>query len=157
MHLNGATVEGGVYLNEATVKGGVHLNGATVKGGVYLNEATVEGGVHLNGATVEGGVIDSAAPNIPDLDRCILTAINATPGGKLEQAAWHTCETAHCRAGWAVIVAGTAGAALEKRLGTPAAAAALYTASGLAVPDFYDTNNARVLSSIRARSNKLQV
>ncbi len=43
---------------------------------------------------------------------------------------WHsTCGTTHCRAGWVIILAGDAGKALEKQLGTPIAAIKIYRAS----------------------------
>lgn len=128
-------LEEGVYLTEATVEGGVYLSGATVKGRVYLD-----------GASIKEGIIDSAAPQLESLDAKILAAI---AGGKLEQQTWHTCKTTHCRAGWAIIVAGEQGALLEKRLGPPAAAAALYTAAGLPIPDFYNMNNEEVLAQIK--------
>ena len=56
---------------------------------------------------------------------------------------WHSCESAHCRAGWAITLAGRAGKALEERLGTNAAAALIYMASDPClehVPDWYATN-----------------
>ena len=53
---------------------------------------------------------------------------------------WHTCETAHCRAGWVVALAGDAGKALEERHGTPSAAKLIYRESGYSISTsrFYD-------------------
>ena len=42
---------------------------------------------------------------------------------------WHTCDTTHCRAGWVVHLAGKAGYELEDKLGTPLAAAKIYSES----------------------------
>ena len=53
---------------------------------------------------------------------------------------WHICETTHCRAGWVVHLTGAAGKAMERCLGTPAAAALIYIKSDPKlerVPDFY--------------------
>ena len=53
---------------------------------------------------------------------------------------WHSCETAHCRAGWVVTLAGEAGKALEWAIGTPAAAAVIYMSSDPElekIPNFY--------------------
>lgn len=72
---------------------------------------------------------------IPDIDRAILAA--AERDG-LNMSRWH-CGTTHCRAGWAVHLAGKAGYALEDRLGPAAAGALIYEASrpGVPRPDFY--------------------
>ena len=59
--------------------------------------------------------------------------------------AWH-CGTAHCRAGWVVTLAGDAGIALEARIGTAAAALAIYLASDPSrwlreqLPNFYSSD-----------------
>ena len=42
---------------------------------------------------------------------------------------WHTCEKTHCRAGWAVTLAGEAGKKLESFHNTPLAAMMIYDAS----------------------------
>jgi hypothetical protein len=67
-------------------------------------------------------------------------------GGILEMGSYHTCATTHCRAGWAVWLAGPIGTALEFGFGTNAAAALIHTASCPAlngkVPDFFATNEA---------------
>jgi len=55
---------------------------------------------------------------------------------------WH-CGTSHCRAGWVVELAGEGGKALERAIGTSAAAAMIYMASDPKleeVPDFYASN-----------------
>ena len=58
---------------------------------------------------------------------------------------WH-CGTSHCRAGWVVTLAGQPGLDLEAKIGTPAAAMAIYMASdperwkNERLPDFYCDN-----------------
>ena len=55
----------------------------------------------------------------------------------------HPCGTKHCRAGWVVTLAGEDGAKLEDKIGTAAAAAAIYMASDpeiKKIPDFYASN-----------------
>ena len=42
---------------------------------------------------------------------------------------WHTCEKTHCRAGWAVTLAGPEGKALEERFNTSLAAMMIYDKS----------------------------
>jgi len=77
---------------------------------------------------------------VENLDQEILHRIEH--GAALEMGAWHTCATTHCRAGWAVVLAGEAGEKLEEALGTNAAGALIYHAAypDLPVPDFYASN-----------------
>lgn len=42
---------------------------------------------------------------------------------------WHTCENTHCRAGWAITLAGEAGKKLEGFYNTALAAMLIYDAS----------------------------
>ncbi|HKD44683.1 MAG TPA: hypothetical protein VKD24_03420 [Candidatus Angelobacter sp.] len=83
-----------------------------------------------------------------DLDASILVAIEA--GGGLNMACWHTCETTHCRAGWAVHLSGWDGYYLENRFGAGVAGALIYAASrpGERVPDF-SASAEEALSDIR--------
>jgi hypothetical protein len=56
---------------------------------------------------------------------------------------WHTCETTHCRAGWAVFLAGQAGKELEEKTSTLFAAMQIYKASSeirVFPPQFYKPN-----------------
>ena len=74
-------------------------------------------------------------PVVSDLDLRIEEVTR--PNGALDMARWHTCETTHCRAGWAIQLAGAEGAALEARVGPSAAGALIYAASGShPVPSF---------------------
>ncbi len=57
---------------------------------------------------------------------------------------WHTCKNTHCRAGWAVALAGGAGRKLEARFDTLSAAMKIYDASApgykINPSRFFDTN-----------------
>ena len=90
----------------------------------------------------------SEIPISPQIDAKILAAIEA--GGALNMDAWHTCETTHCRAGWAVHLAGKAGYDLQDKVGPQRAGAMIYRASrpGKPAPWFFDTNE-HALADIR--------
>jgi hypothetical protein len=79
---------------------------------------------------------------IPAIHQAIYAA--ASQPEALEMGDWHTCANTHCRAGWAVILAGKEGKALEKRFGTALAAMMIYDAScpGYRINPcrFYDDN-----------------
>jgi hypothetical protein len=72
-------------------------------------------------------------------------------GGKftLEMGQYHTCETTHCRAGFAIIAAGERGLELERKLGSDTAGRIIYVSSrpGIPCPDFY-CDNETALSDI---------
>jgi Pentapeptide repeats (8 copies) len=93
------------------------------------------------------------APVVPRIDAAILARIES--GGVLDMKEWHICETTHCRAGWAVTLAGEAGKELEDKIGTNAAAALIYTASrqGERVPDWFASNE-DALADIRLHAAK---
>lgn len=66
---------------------------------------------------------------------------------------WH-CGTTHCRAGWAIHLAGEAGYKLENELGPAVAGALIYQASDPnleRVPDFF-ANHQEALADIRAKA-----
>ncbi len=80
-------------------------------------------------------------PTVENIDAKILASIEA--GGKLEMKAWHSCETTHCRAGWACLLAGYAGGLLEGKTSSYLAGRLIYEKSrpGIPYPDFFATNN----------------
>jgi uncharacterized protein YjbI with pentapeptide repeats len=91
----------------------------------------------------------SDVPVVENLHRKILQAIEGD--GALEMSQWHTCETTHCRAGWAIHLAGAAGYKLEKEVGASVAGALISLRSCPfleRVPNFYATNEA-ALEDIR--------
>src|SRR5690606_20934147 len=91
-------------------------------------------------------------PVVPNLDRQILDRIERG-GGSLDMTDWHTCETTHCRAGWAIALAGEAGRRLEAERGPFHAGAAIYRASTGRVPHFFARNSA-ALEDLRARAEE---
>jgi len=96
-------------------------------------------------------------PLIPDLDAEILKRVESCPTA-LDMRQWHTCETTHCRAGWAITLAGESGKVLESIYGPSVAGALLYARAypDLPVPNFVDSNEA-ALEDIRSRAAMAQV
>ena len=82
-------------------------------------------------------------PVVENLHQKIYTAAIATPES-LNMSDVHGCQTTHCRAGWAVHLAGEAGYALEQRFGWELAAMKIYDAScpgyKISPVRFYETN-----------------
>lgn len=72
----------------------------------------------------------------PDLPSRVKAAIMEAPDKRLNMAAWHTCETTHCLAGWAVHLHPD-GYAMEQSMGTRHAAEKLWPE---AAPHFLDTD-----------------
>jgi hypothetical protein len=108
-------------------------------------------GADLSGADLRGADL-SDAPTVPNIHQAVYAA--ASQPGALDMGAWHVCDTTHCRAGWVVTLAGEAGAELEAKIGTPAAAAAIYLASDPErfkrerLPNFY-ADNATALADMK--------
>ena len=104
-------------------------------------------GCNLSGSDLRGSDLRGSdgkpleIPVVPNIDAAILAASTAE-GCLLNMGNWHTCETAHCRAGWAIHLAGEKGHALESLVGSCAAGALIYAASrpGQRVPDFFADN-----------------
>jgi uncharacterized protein YjbI with pentapeptide repeats len=150
-NLSGANLSG-ANLSGANLSG-ANLSGADLSGadllGANLSGANLSG-ANLSGADLRGAEI---VPVVPRIDAAILERIES--GGVLDMKTWHTCETTHCRAGWAVTLAGEAGKELEDKIGTSAAAALIYTASrpGERVPDWYASNE-DALADIRLHAAK---
>ncbi len=136
----------GANLSDATLRD-ADLRGADLSGAT-LRDATLRGAT-LSRADLSGAIGLPPAPAIPNIDAAILAKIDA--GGVLDMARWHTCETTHCRAGWAVHLAGEAGAALEREYSTNVAAALIYAASrpNKRIPNWYATD-AEALEDLRA-------
>jgi hypothetical protein len=67
-------------------------------------------------------------PVIENLHQKVYEAAIATPES-FDMSDVHGCATTHCRAGWAVHLAGPAGYALEQRFGWELAAMKIYDAS----------------------------
>jgi hypothetical protein len=94
-------------------------------------------------------------PFVEDLDKKILAAIEA--GGSLEMGSWHSCDTTHCRAGWAIHLAGKAGYELEQRLEDPEKAGrAIYLASAGYAPHFYASTES-AMADLKRRAAEVEV
>src|SRR5690606_7033050 len=69
-------------------------------------------------------------PEIPVIENIHQKVLDAVRNpGALNMESWHTCDTTHCRAGWVVHLAGSAGIELEEMTSTPFAAMQIYKAS----------------------------
>lgn len=142
----------GISLHEVVIPEGPlgSLKGCDLQG-VDLKDAALYW-VNLSNADLRGAILPDGVPVVPNIDRAIRDAIKA--GGALCMGQWHGdefdneeemtiaqgyCGTTHCRAGWAVALAGEPGVKLEERIGTGAAGALIYAASrpDRAVPNFY--------------------
>ena len=116
-----------------------------------------------SGADLIGAVLsDADIPVVPHIDAAILASIvanKATGKNGLEMGRWHGggcdetnwCNTTHCRAGYAICLAGKDGFALEAKVGSAAAGALIYAKSrpNKPVPDFY-CDNERAMADIVA-------
>lgn len=123
-----AIICSGETVRIAAEKGWADLSGA------YLIGASLRG-ADLHGADLSG----ASVPVVTNLDRKMLAAVSVP--GALDMGTWHACATTHCRAGWAITLAGKKGLELEDRVGPAVAGALIYAVStGRKVPDFYATN-----------------
>jgi uncharacterized protein YjbI with pentapeptide repeats len=145
--LSGADLSGAV-LRDAVLSG-ADLSGADLSG-ADLSDADLSGAV-LSGAVLRDAVLRGAdlrgadwIPKIPNIHQAIYKA--ASKPEALDMSSWHRggyCGTTHCRAGWAVVLAGPGGRVLEGVYGTGAAAALIYQASDPKlekIPNWIDTN-----------------
>jgi len=106
-------------------------------------EFAVKAGANLEDAYLADKIATPQdIPVIPNIDAKILAAIDA--GGRLDMSAWHGprdewCGTTHCRAGWAVHLAGEKGKKLQDRVGPHLAGLLIYRASrpGMPTPWFF--------------------
>ena len=148
--LAGATLTGaklaGATLTGATLAGadlaGADLAGANLTGAKLA-------GADLTGAKLAGATLGAGVPVVEHLHTKMLAAIRT--GGRLDMKSWHAddpCGTQHCRAGWAIHLAGEAGAALEAKMGPSAAGGLISVASCpylQRVPDFFCSSAAALV------------
>ena len=83
-------------------------------------------------------------PIITNIDAAILAEIEK--GGVLDMGSWHGpddhwCGTTHCRAGWAIHIAGDLGKALQDKVGVQMAGTLIYHKSRGSVPWFFAPND----------------
>ena len=145
--LRGASLSG-ADLRDADLRG-ADLRGASLRDADLLG-ADLRG-ADLGGADLSGASL-GAAPVIEDIHAKVYAA--ASQPGALDMGRWH-CGTSHCRAGWVVTLAGKEGLDLEDKIGTPAAAMAIYMASDPErwkterLPDFYCDNETALADMAR--------
>ncbi len=149
---------------------GARLDGARLDG-ARLDGARLDG-ASLVDARLDGARLEKIAsfpvemPIVENIDQKILDAILDDSGDlrtvsengagesvpALEMSSWHhSCGTSHCRAGWAITLAGGEGRMLEKLWGPEVAGTMIYLASrpGKAHPNFYAANG-EALASLKA-------
>jgi len=106
--------------------------GLAVKWGIKNN-------ANLSGANLSGA---NWIPEIKDIHKSVYQAASAKDA--LDMSTWHNeCGTAHCRAGWVIMLAGEGGKVMEGIMGASAAAALIYAKNDPSmerVPDWYCTN-----------------
>jgi hypothetical protein len=128
-------------------------------------------GADLTGADLTGADLTDAnltgadltlddVPAIDRLDSRILEQVDANPLSFC-MATWHEredgeeveagegCGTTHCRAGWAIHLAGKSGYELEAKVGSQTAGTLIYLKNTGRVPNFF-ANNDDALADIRA-------
>jgi uncharacterized protein YjbI with pentapeptide repeats len=149
---------------KAAYKSDAVLSGAVLRGAV-LRDADLSGAV-LRDADLSG--ILESVPLIPNIDAAILEAIEANKAkgtNGLDMGSWHGneekanetewCETTHCRAGYAICLAGKAGFDLEKKYGPANAGMFLYLKStpDAPIPD-WGASNKTAMADMKARAAK---
>ena len=110
------------------------------------------GGADLLDADLRGATLPAGVPVIENIDARIAEAVGEN-GEHLYMDEWHLntpCGTSHCRAGWAITLAGDKGSILERLYGPEVAGTLIYAASrpDKKHPDFF-INNKAALASIK--------
>ena len=150
------------------VKNNANLRGANLRG-ADLRGANL-GDANLDGANLRGAYLRDAnlgdAPIIENIHQRIYEA--ASVENALDMDEWHgsggICGTRHCRAGWVVHLAGEEGKKLDEKMGTAAAAIAIYAVSDPeyfgreGLPNFYASNETALadmkrLAELEAKAN----
>ena len=133
--LRGAKLSG-AKLSRADLRG-ADLCGAALRR-AKLSMADLRGadlfGADLSRADLSGAKLSMTIEKTP-IRSAICVRVCATPEN-LNMKKWHTCNTVHCLAGWAVTLH-PQGAELEQKYDTNAAGALIFNACEGEVPDFY--------------------
>ena len=155
VNLVGANLEGanlrGAHLRYTDLRG-ANLIGANLRG-AHLMRVNLEGanlvganleGAYLRSANLIGAKLPNGIPVIPDIDTKIHEAVKMCG---LQMSDWH-CGTTHCRAGWAIHLAGEEGYVLEEKLGSQVAGTLIYMASrpDKKHPDFFCSSDEALAS-----------
>jgi len=158
-NLSGANLFGanlrGASLIDANLRGanlrGASLSGANLFGanlsGASLIDANLSGAnlrganlsdANLFGANLSGAVGLPIADDAPQRLQAVAAAVLDGDGATLAMGCWHTCDTTHCLAGWAIHQAGTIGKTLESLHGPHMAG--LLLLGHEAASHFYDSD-----------------
>ena len=148
-----AIIGPGVIIGPGAVIGpGVNIKAYSIVGqNVRVKTGVIVGydGVIRLGSTVDADStiepeVRLPVPKIKNIDAAILAEILANSPHGLQMDVYHTCETCHCRAGWAIHIGGHYGYALATAYGSWIAGALIYQANrpGVPIPDFYGGNDA---------------
>ena len=149
----GRTLAAVLELHAAWWRGEAHGQRANLTGAnltVAILTRAVLTGANLTGAVLTDAILTTSVA-VTDIDAAIISAISRD-GCSLDMSRWHSCETTHCRAGWAITLAGEAGRVMEDLIGPNAAAALIYAASGShPVPDWFASNE-EAMADMRRRA-----
>ena len=139
----------GANLTKADMRGS-DLYGACLRN-ANLNKADLAacelGAAELTGATFG----DLHIPHIEDIDLNILEAATRK-GQSIDMRHWHRCKTTHCRAGWAIELAGVEGANLEHLFAPSVAGALIYAASGSHPVPSWSVSDEEALEDLKKRA-----
>ena len=133
----------GADLSDANLSGanlsGADLSGADLRN-ANLSNADLSNATlicaNLSGADLSGATFPQAAEIQKTTIRPMICERVCDNPDALNMESWHTCETVHCIAGWAVTLH-PQGRLLEAIYGTSAAAALILQSCEGEVPDFY--------------------
>ena len=152
---------------------GANLSGADLSGadlsGADLSDANLSG-ANLSGAPDTSGPFSERQkkkyatrmqqyrakyPSVPVIDNLDAKIAQIVDGGSgtLEMHQWHACSTTHCRAGWAITLAGESGQDLEQQYGPHRAGVILYAVSTGRIPSFYTSNDNAIADIRRCAAN----
>jgi hypothetical protein len=152
-------VEGDLTLNATddisaltSIGGGLIVRqGATFEAPVLTS---IGGGLVVRqGATFEAPVLTSIGGETiatPDAARTLLRAVAEralASDTALDMTNWHSCETTHCIAGWAIHLSGERGAELERTVGSSTGGAVLL---GVEAAKLFRVNNDTAREWLRA-------
>jgi len=101
---------------------------------------------------------------VPNIDAAILAVLESEKAQGLDMSEWHGtdcdetnwCGTSHCRAGYAICLAGKAGFDLERKFGSEIAGRMIYAVSrpDMPLPDFF-SDEEETLEDIRACAERV--
>lgn len=87
----------------ATIGGDLNASGATIGGWLDASGATIGGDLSANDATISGVLIARPTPAEREM---IISILAESDSGHLQMDRWHSCNTAHCIAGFAQAMSG---------------------------------------------------